>query len=502
MNEFSQKDKKNLTRESIIGLGEDSFRKNYYPVLQKKLLDLEYLNNRYRTLIDTMPDLLLVCDAEGNLSRFSDEDSSQYDLFLEIRREPQIMEDLCSAIERARESHSLVSFNFLFPYLGENYYFEVRINATAEGECLVIIRDMTERTVSEMKLRDLAQKDSLTKLHNRRFFEDHLAENDGQYADCFAIVLADVDGLKMINDTLGHLSGDRVLMAFARIFSDHFSPYGFTSRVGGDEFGAILIGQSPEKIETILSDIHERVNRFNEGAESLLMSISTGYAFVRNGIVNVKWLYQEADNNMYQNKLLKESSAKNSLVKTLTKTLEAKDYITEGHAARMEDLTIMLGNSLGLAQKQMDRIKLLAKFHDIGKVGIPDSILFKPGTLNEEEWKIMKTHSAIGKRIAESSTDLREIAELIFLHHERWDGTGYPLGLQAEAIPVECRILGIVDSFDAMTNDRPYRRALTREEGVAELFRCAGSQFDERLVRLFVAELEEDLLRGAECYIV
>jgi HD-GYP domain-containing protein (c-di-GMP phosphodiesterase class II) len=188
---------------------------------------------------------------------------------------------------------------------------------------------------------------------------------------------------------------------------------------------------------------------------------------------------------MYQNKLLKTASTKNNLVKTLMKALEAKDYITEGHAERMDELAAKMGEALKLSQSQTDRIQLLTKFHDIGKVGIPDSILKKPSSLNEDEWKVMKTHAAIGERIALASSELKDISYLILQHHEKWDGTGYPLGAKGEEIPIECRILSIVDAFDAMTNDRPYRKALSTEYAMLEIKKCSGAQFDPSLVEVF-----------------
>jgi HD-GYP domain-containing protein (c-di-GMP phosphodiesterase class II) len=136
-------------------------------------------------------------------------------------------------------------------------------------------------------------------------------------------------------------------------------------------------------------------------------------------------------------------------------------------------------------------LALLAQVHDIGKVGIPDQILLKNGPLNEEEWKIMRKHSEKGHRIASASADLLGIADFILKHHERWDGSGYPLGLKGKEIPVECRILAIVDAFDAMTSDRPYKEPRSIGDAIEELKRCAGSQFDPELVTMFLSVLAE-----------
>jgi HD-GYP domain-containing protein (c-di-GMP phosphodiesterase class II) len=147
---------------------------------------------------------------------------------------------------------------------------------------------------------------------------------------------------------------------------------------------------------------------------------------------------------------------------------------------------IKLGEYLKLKTHTIDQITLLTKLHDIGKVGIPDDILKKPGALDEKEWKIMKTHTTIGQRISSVSAELKPISDLILLHHEKWDGSGYPMGLSGDAIPIECRILAVVDAFDAMTNDRPYRKALSFKEAISEIIKCKGSHFDPELVDIFL----------------
>ena len=145
-------------------------------------------------------------------------------------------------------------------------------------------------------------------------------------------------------------------------------------------------------------------------------------------------------------------------------------------------MSLKMGELKGLPASQLDNLALLAQVHDLGKVGIPDKILFKKGPLNDKEWEIMRSHPEKGYRIAVSSPDLSGIAQLILKHHERWDGKGYPLGISGNEIPIECRILAIVDAYDAMTNDRPYSKAKTEQEALSELLKCSGSQFDPDLV--------------------
>ena len=170
--------------------------------------------------------------------------------------------------------------------------------------------------------------------------------------------------------------------------------------------------------------------------------------------------------------------------------LEARDYITEGHSHRLQELCIRLGAVAGLSSIRLNDLKLLAQFHDIGKIGIPDQILFKPGPLTDDEWRQMRRHPEIGHRIARHIPDLSAIATLILHHHERWDGKGYPLGLSGEDIPVESRVLAIIDAYDAMTNNRPYREALPQEQALAEIKKNRGLMFDPQLTDQFLKLVE------------
>ena len=171
------------------------------------------------------------------------------------------------------------------------------------------------------------------------------------------------------------------------------------------------------------------------------------------------------------------------------KALEERDHITEGHADRLSVMLEEMGRCRGLPSSAVADLRLFAKFHDMGKVGIPDSILKKPGRLTPDEMKIMQQHCEIGFRIAKASIDLEPISDWILKHHENWDGSGYPLGLAGEAIPLQCRILSIVDAYDAMTSDRPYRKAMTKKDAIEELLRCSGSQFEPELVDSFLSLL-------------
>jgi HD-GYP domain-containing protein (c-di-GMP phosphodiesterase class II) len=195
---------------------------------------------------------------------------------------------------------------------------------------------------------------------------------------------------------------------------------------------------------------------------------------------------------MYREKLFHTQNVRSTIVKTLINTLNTRNLIIEKHVMRLEKLLAKMAALIGLSESTTSDLILLAKFHDIGKVAISDSILFKEGPLTLEEWKEMKRHCEIGYRIALSALDLMPIADFILKHHEWWDGEGYPLGIKGEEIPIECRLLAIAEAYEAMTSIRPYRKAFSHEEAVTELSTQSGKQFDPKLSKKFLQMLEID----------
>lgn len=352
-------------------------------------------------------------------------------------------------------------------------------------------RELREAALREENLRNrerlayMTLHDPLTGLYNRLYFENELERLAGGRDHPLALISADIDGLKLINETLGQKEGDRYLQLFAKLLKKSLRKSDLLARTGGDEFAAILPQTEAKTALDLAEQVRQAVANYNRESKQLPLAVSLGCAFSKKQSENPVDILKRADQLLHLDKQNHSGSSRNQVVRALLAALAERDYIAGGHAARLQKYCREMGLKVGLDRLRLAALELTAQVHDLGKIGIPDQILFKNCGLSEGEWEIMRQHPEKGYRIACASPELAGIAELILRHHERYDGTGYPLGLSGEEIPLECRILSIADAFDAMTSERPYRVARTTGEALAELKKCSGTQFDPLLVKIF-----------------
>jgi len=232
--------------------------------------------------------------------------------------------------------------------------------------------------------------------------------------------------------------------------------------------------------------------QFGQSKENLSAhNISLGYAIKNSIETTMDEVIIEAENYMYKHKLMESKSLRSSIINSIQQTLHEKSYETTAHASRMCELSKLLALKLGLLDEELDNLELSVIFHDIGKITVGNEILNKPEKLNEDEWKVMKGHCLSGYRILKSIPELSHISEFVLSHHERWDGEGYPNGVASTSIPIISRIISVADAYDAMRNDRVYRKALSKDEAINEIIRCSGSQFDPNVVEAFKSVIFE-----------
>jgi diguanylate cyclase (GGDEF)-like protein/PAS domain S-box-containing protein len=353
---------------------------------------------------------------------------------------------------------------------------------------ILVLRDMTNEHKRNEEIRYISQHDHLTGLYNRYFFEAELKRLDTKRQLPLSIIMGDVNGLKLINDSFTHLEGDKMLQKIASILEISTRHEDVVCRWGGDEF-AILLPQTTEAEAMI---VLERIKTKCQSSSFQVFqpSLSLGLATKTETNDPIYGVIKVAEERMYREKLQEGKSMRNSLIATLEATLYEKSMETKEHAENMIDLARQMATKLHFNQDQINTITLVARLHDIGKITIPDTVLQKPGPLTDIEWEQIRNHPETGSRIVQNIPELTHIAEGILCHHERYDGSGYPQGLKGDDIPLMARVISIVDAYEVMTNGRSYRPAVTHDEAIDELNRHAGTQFDPELVPLFVSLFE------------
>ena len=328
----------------------------------------------------------------------------------------------------------------------------------SETRFLCFMCDVTDQKLATEKLIYANTHDALTGLVNRQFFarEAERLNTPGQMP--LSIILADINGLKLINDSFGFAEGDRVVIQTAEFLRGFFREGDVLARTGGDDFSILLPKTDFRKAMEILYNIQKACGKYNAQISNASLHISLALGVGTKETIDDDWAEanKQAENYLNQQKLLEQRSSHSSILATIKATMMEKSHETEEHEERLARLARKVGDSMGLSEVDLNNMELLAELHDIGKVGISERVLNKPGKLNDEEWAEMKKHPEIGERIAMSNSNLAQIAYYILCHHERWDGTGYPQQLAGNEIPLLSRILSVVDAYDAMTQDRVY----------------------------------------------
>jgi two-component system, cell cycle response regulator len=335
--------------------------------------------------------------------------------------------------------------------------------------------------------RQEALTDSLTGLGNRRKLMDDLRRELrlASVASPRVLVLFDLDGFKRYNDTYGHPAGDALLMRLGGNLGRAIGPYGNAYRMGGDEFCVLVVTGAPSA-KTIIA---LAASALSEQGEGFTVRSSHGAVMLPHEARDATLALRIADQRMYAQKEDRRSSATRQARDILLQVLHERQPEMGDHLEGVAKLALGVATRLDLEGEQLDEVVRAAELHDVGKMAIPDQILYKPGPLSPDEWAFVRQHTIIGERILSAAPALMPVAKLVRSSHEHFDGSGYPDGLAGEAIPLGARIVAVCDAFHAMTSDRPYRPPISVQDALAELQACAGRQFDPSVVSAFCAQI-------------
>ena len=460
-------------------------------LLESKLL-LEKSQKRNAAIINVLPDIIFMYDSKGVFIDCQTNDEAglvlSKDLFIgknisEVMP-PDISEKAIMSITKTIATGQLQKFEYNINIDGSERTYEARMVKSNDNEVLAISRDITSEKQEQEYILKLTYKDQLTGLYNRRYYEEQIEKLSGSEFLPLAIMMVDVNGLKLTNDAFGHHIGDELLKKVAKNLISCDSKGGFACRVGGDEFLMVFPNTDEKEAEYLVDKLYELVSA--EKLENIVISISAGWQVRTDVSQSIRDTLIKAENHMFRKKIVESQSMRNQTVNIIMQTLSEKNEREKRHSVEVAKWAKEIGVSMGLSVQKVKEIELAGLLHDIGKIAIKEDILNKPGKLTEEEYDEIKRHPESGYHILKSVDEYSSLAQCVLEHHERFDGKGYPKGIKGSQISLIARIIAVADAFEAMIAQRPYRKSLTEEMAIEEIKKNANTQFDPEVVTAFL----------------
>ncbi len=362
------------------------------------------------------------------------------------------------------------------------------------GRHLCVVEDITEKKENSIKIKYALEHDKLTGLYNREFIDVEFSRLKENKVFPISIILGNINGMKLYNENYGNHQGDKEIIRIGKKIKEFMNSENIIARVSGDEFAIILSGYDESGLRELINNLTDYVNNRDQYLENKALSISFGFGLQKSKDVNIDELYNDAQTFLYRKKYYNSKSSRSTAVNLIMNTLFEKNEREKDHSQRVGEIAVKIAGLMNLESDVINTIRVAGYLHDIGKIGIDESILNKQGKLNDIEWEEIKLHTIKGARILERSQEYFDIYNIVLSHHEKYDGSGYPNGLSGENIPLEARIIAIADSYDAMTKERTYKATLTHKEALYEIESCAGTQFDPQIVTVLLENGKEDEL--------
>jgi diguanylate cyclase (GGDEF)-like protein/PAS domain S-box-containing protein len=355
---------------------------------------------------------------------------------------------------------------------------------------VIVFRDFSDKKEKQEQIEYLSFHDHLTGLYNRRFFDEELRRLNTPRNLPLSLLIFDVNGLKLTNDAFGHIAGDRLLKTVAHTMQKMSRSDDIISRIGGDEFVILLPQTEIHEAKELAKRINNTLSK--EHLDAGHVSISSGWGVKTDIEEEIDEVFKAAENKMYQYKISERNSTRNEAIQFIMKTLYEKLPREQDHSEQVSKISGAIGTAMGFTNEEINELMTAGALHDIGKIAIGNEILDKLDNLSDYEWLEIRRHPEISYSILSSLNDYAPLANITFVHHERYDGTGYPKGLVGEQIPLQARIIAIADAYDAMTYGRPYKEPMSAEAAIQEIIDGKNTQFDPIIVDIFLTVMSEN----------
>ena len=370
-----------------------------------------------------------------------------------------------------------------------------RIRFNNEDIYMSTVIDISERKKAEEMMHYLNYHDQTTGLYNRHYYETNISTFDKPENYPLTIIKIDINGMKLINDAFGYEMGDTLVKRVVSLINPIVYNADMFCRFGGSDFIIIYSKVQKSYIDIIMAQVNHALA--NETIQNIKVSVSSAYAMKNDVEENLITILNKAEMRLSREKLIDTSSMLSRTIEIIMNSLYEKNSREMEHSKRVSNWCERIAIKMNLDSHIVSKLRIAGLMHDIGKIGIPDSILDKPDRLTEEEFNLIRKHSEVGYRILSAANEFSEIADYILAHHERWDGMGYPKGLKGNEIPIYSRIISVADSFDAMTSDRAYRKGMSFDEAKFEIIKHSNTQFDLSVTKVFLEIIDnEDISRG------
>lgn len=474
----------------------------------KRIHSLNYERNKYYQTLLSIGDGVMVIDSRRDiefmnpvacrLTGWMQEEAAGTNykevFILSHEQEGQPVTDLIEKVFAAGKAGEAGDNIILIAKDGERYHLEDNVSPILDDAgqvdgVVLVFRDVTGKKKRQKEIEYISSHDCLTGLYNRCFFEEKMRHMNTEEHLPVSILMGDVNSLKLTNDIFGHASGDMLLKKASEAMQKVKRDGDIIARWGGDEFVLLMPKTDEKEAGRIAEKIKNELS--TQQIHSVRCSISIGYAAKTESDGDVVEVLRNAEMKMYNAKSVERNDTQNLELKMMLDALFAKSDWEKQHAVRVRDMCGRLGKVMKLSKSNISKLKSAAYLHDIGKAVVGSDVLQNDGTFNAVEISDVKLHPAVGYRILSYFDTTVELAGIVLAHHERWDGSGYPKGLRKEEAPLKARIITVIEAYDRMMNTIDDSRAKSHSEALEEIQRCAGTQFDPYIAKIFINMFQE-----------